>query len=278
MAFGKVFKTVGNGLAKIANSKHSQTVAGVIAIAGLIGTEILVFRARPKFDKIVDEKKEKIKAIEENEELTEEEVKEARKEVTIETIKEMIPVASPVLASTLITAGSIAIGVVISNNKIENLTSRLVTEVACRELLYDKTKKLIGEDKMNEVQKEIAQENLSSNYTEDELDDVVVKARGGNDRFYDALTGRLFTSDEDTIIDVATILTRKIASGSESYITYNEFYTEMDMTGIVAGDDRAFGGLSNVQKLIPNMNNTIKIGKKSYIVLDWYERPSLHYK
>lgn len=297
MGLGNVFKTIGEGVTKLANSKHSQTVTGLIAIGGLIGTAVLAYRMRPKMDEVIAEQREKVKAIDEDETLSPEEAKAARKVVTVETVKKVAKVAGPTVSCAAATAGFIGGTVAISNFKIGNLTSLLgMSEIAYQEL-FDKTKELVGEEKMNEIQGEIAKDNIISrasdgkrqkyaDLTDEEIDSLlevmdVVQAEGGDQMFFDKLTKRIFKSDCSTIRRACNNLSSRCRNtGGEPYVTYRDFYYELGLKNEPPIYELiGWGGYSlRDTEITPNLCNPIILGERSFIVLDWITHPTDKFK
>lgn len=279
MKLSNFFETVHEGAKRAVNSKHSQTITGALAVGGMILTAVMAYRMRPKVDAIISEQKKRIDALDEMD-TPEEEKAAVRKEITKETIMKLAPVAGPTIASATATAGLMVGSVVISNGKINKLASAVsMSEVMYKEL-FDKTKEVVGEEKANEIQTKLAEDKIKEVIkSEEDLEALgIIQARGGNQLFYDLMTGRVFRSDVDTIYEACNYLNRKICSGKEPYITYNEFYSELDMSQVGFGDDRGWGGHSLTNVLEPNMNNATVIGKTSVIILDWYTKPSMNFK
>ena len=288
MKFLEVLKNNGAKLIK-AGSQKSNVVMGVAAIGGLVGSVVLAYIARPKVDRIMDEQRRKVEDLDADESLTEEERKKERRHITRETVKRLTPVMLPTVACTIASGTMMAGSIVTGEKKIRKMGDlALAGDVAYTELL-NATKEVVGEEKAEEIQKKAAENKLEKELSDEDIlhpgepvdadrfMSMFVQARGGKQPFYYAMTGRLFLSDVQTIDHVCTYLSTKIASGAEAYISENDFWTEMELDQVGGGGDRAFGGMSSVQKLQPNMRNTMRYGDISVIILDWYDRPTTRY-
>lgn len=262
-------------------AKNSHTVMGIAAIGGLVAANILWWIARPKVDDIIEEQKVKMDDVDLSEATDEEKAKE-KKDITFETVKRVAPVVAPAAIVTLVTGGLMVGSIKSANQKISNFAGiATASDIAYKEL-YDKSREKLGDEKMDEIQKEIAEEKMH-NGSGDDLScylerDGMVQAKGGSQPFYDVMSGRVFRSDVDTIMKAVIACNDRITSGREAYISLNEFYQELELPQVILADDRGWGGYSLSNMLEPNINNAIRLGDISVIVLDWYNRPTMSYK
>lgn len=65
--------------------------------------------------------------------------------------------------------------------------------------------------------------------------EVILTEKGGNTICYDAISGRYFKSDRDTINRAVNELNRQMRDGM--YVTLNEFYYALGLDGTKLGDD-----------------------------------------
>ena len=268
-----LLKGIGEGIKTFAEN-NGRVVGGVIAVAGVIGTAILAYQARPKVDKVLEEKKEKVREIEADESLTEEEKAAEKKAVTKETAKELIPEVAPAVVCGIVTVGTI-IATLVSAEKAINHWSGLAVagDIAYKEL-YDKTRDIVGEEKANEIRKEIIEDQNK----DVKFEECMIYDCGGPELFYDALSGRLFRASESIVNKAVLNCNMRLTAGSENYITVNEFYDELGLPHCILGEDRAWGGFTPTDKLEPNMFNTMRHGEGSAVILDWFVRPMLGYR
>lgn len=280
-------KSAGKSIIRFGSEK-SNVISGVAAIGGVVLTAVLAYKARPKADRIIFDQKEKLDELEEVVNIPEEEMKRCKREITVETVKRLVPVLGPAVMSGVATCGLMGFSIISGEKKIASMTAlAAISETAYKEL-YDKTKEIVGEEKAEEIRvkaleeaakktnPEIAKEEEDNDVKE--IDDFILQAAGGNQLFYDPSTGRVFKSDVDTITRACDTLTRRIKNGMEPYFTYNEFYREILLPSIFFGEEFGWGNLTSQDEISPNLNNTIKIGKRSALVLDWYYRPTTMFR
>ena len=260
--------------------KNGRIVGGIAIVAGIFVTAAMAYKARPKVDKILEEKKEKVKAIDEDEELTDEEKAKERKETTKETVKEIAKVAAPTIISGVATAG-ITIATVASGEKTihKYMNLALAGDIAYKEL-YDKTRAVVGDEKADEIRKEIEEDHLKEGGDlfgpGSNIDETIIYDCGGPHLFLDYLSGRLFRCSETKVREAVLRCNEKLTSGQELYITPNDFYNEIGLPQIGLGEDRRWSKDSLADTLEPNMANTIRCGEGSATILDWYTRPFTH--
>lgn len=266
--------------------KNGRIVGGIAIVAGIFVTAAMAYKARPKVDKILEEKKEKVKAIDEDEELTDEEKAKERKETTKETVKEIAKAAAPTIISGVATAG-IAIATVASGEKTihKYMNLALAGDIAYKEL-YDKTRAVVGDEKATEIRKEIEEDHLkeggdlfgpgSDRYSElynGHLEEECIYDCGGPELFIDALSGRKFRASKTIIRDAVDRCNAALSSGQEDYITPNDFYTELGLPQIILGNDRRWDKKTMAEKLEPDMSGTASWKEGSITILDWHTRP-----
>ena len=282
MNFGNLLSSTRKSIVDF-SIKNGHIITGVGACVGVVVTAVLAYKTRPKIDAIMEEQKEKMDEVNElrdNPDVPEEEIKKAEKEVTMETIKRVVPAVAPVVFAGIATIGINTWSIVIGEKKITNLTAAAAISEAAYKELYDKTKDIVGEEKAQEIQQEIAQDRVTKLFGDDGelVESIALQGIGGDQLFYDYMTGRIFKSDVHAIIRACETLNHKITSGKEAYLEYNEFFIEMDLNPVGAGDGYGWGGCSLVNILEPNLNNTVRVGDRALIVLDWYTRPTQNFR
>ena len=232
MKLGEVVKSISNSKIGKFIGKNNHTIMSVMAVGGLFGSVVLTYTATPNVKEIIKKGKDRIKEVDDSDEFTDEEKKVAKKQITKETAKELVPVAGPAIGCTIATAGLIIGSDVISTNKINNLAHiATLSEIAYKEL-SDKQISLLGEEKANEIKEAVAKDGLEELSNGNFGDDGILQARGGNILFYDSMIGRLFRSDPETIREVSNRLNAKITGGSEPWISLNEFYLDLELPSL----------------------------------------------
>lgn len=187
-----------------------------VGIVGMAGTTILAVKATPKAIILIEEKKKELKA----ESLT-----------TVETIKTTwkcyIPAAVTGVMSTACLIGASSVS---ARRNAALATAYNITKVALNDY-KDAVVETIGEKKEQIVRdtaskKKIERDPVTST-------EVVVTERGTT-LCYDAVFGRYFRSDIDTIKRAVNELNRNIVSSM--YASLNEFYDEIGLPPIEIGD------------------------------------------
>lgn len=262
--------------------KNGRIVGGIAIVAGIFVTAAMAYKSRPKVDKILEEKKEKVKEIDESEDLTEEEKAKERKETTKETVKEIAKAMAPTAVAGIATAG-ITIATVASGEKTihKYMNLAMAGDIAYKEL-YDKTRKVVGDEKADEIRKEIEEDHLKEGGDlfgpGSKFDEAVIIDCGGNELYYDYYSGRLLRTSETAILAAADKCNDKMDNGEEDCISMNEFYHELGAPDIGAGEDRGWGNYCLAKRLEPNLFNTMRWGEGSATILDWCDRPMSNYR
>lgn len=298
-AVSSLMKSGSDSLKKFAK-KNSHIIAGCVGVLSIIGTGVFAYRARPKVDRILYEAREQIELLNEEADkcqMSEEEYKKRLRRINFEAAKRIITALGPAVI-----AGTTASGVVIFTTDQVIKTSKKLADAralqATTELmyseLYDKTKDVLGEEEAKKIRHEIDQELINKQYGDDisdeaanELYEVALQARGGNQLYYDPQFGMLFKSDDDTLIRATDELIGdlKRQNDPEKFITYNKWLSEIDLPGVVAGEDYAvawydqaytqfaYSSERDITGLELNLNNAVKIGKRAVTVIHWRDAP-----
>lgn len=296
-AVGSLMKSGFDGLKKFC-SKHSHIIAGCIGVAGVVGTGVFAYKARPKMDRILDEAREEMECLNAAAgTMPEEEYKKRRRSIMFETTKKSAVVLGPAFLSGMTASGMMVFNthkVITTGKKLADAQAlQAMTEFAYADL-YDKTKSIVGEEEAQKIQSQIDQDIVDKQFGKDisdeateEIFEVALQARGGNQLYYDPQFGRLFKSDDDTLIRATDELIGdlKRRKDPEQYISYNKWFMQIDLPGIVAGEDYAvawydqaytqFAYTSELEitGLELNLGNTVKIGKRAVTVIHWRNSP-----
>lgn len=206
---------INNNLKRTLVNKTPEILT-MVGTVGMIAGTILAVKATPKALKLIEKKED-----EKGEELT-----------TMETVgvswKCYIPAVSIITISTLC---------ICSGNNIHvkrnaalatacSLSTKALTEYK------DKVKEVVGEKKAKAVQDAVAADKIRNNPIVN--NEVIVT---GNDKYlcYDAITGRYFKSDIETIKRAINELNRDLVQ--EMYISLNEFYCTIGLPTVSVGDN-----------------------------------------
>lgn len=296
-AVGSLMKSGFDGLKKFC-SKHSHIIAGCIGVAGVVGTGVFAYKARPKMDGILDEAREKMECLNAAAgTMPEEEYKKRRRSIIFETTKKSAVVLGPAFLSGMTASGMMVFNthkVITTGKKLADAQAlQAMTEFAYADL-YDKTKNIVGEEEAQKIQSQVDQDMVDNRYGKDisdeaadEIFEVALQAKGGNQLYYDPMFGMLIKSDDDTLIRATDELIGdlKRQNDPEKFITYNKWLSEIDLPGIIAGEDYAvawydqaytqfaYSSERDITGLELNLNNTVKIGKRAVTVIHWRDAP-----
>ena len=276
-SFGAFMKKAGKNVSEF-SSKNSHIISGGVALVGVVVTAVCAYKARPKVDHIMEEQREKMEELDECVELPEEEVKKVKREITTETVKKLVPALAPTVISAMGTSGAIVFSVASGVRKIAQATQlATASELAYKEL-YDKTKKVVGEEKVSEIKKELAQDKVDelSDFGKFSIDEAGFYETGlGNDPWFDSFSGMLFKCSEKAIREAILKCKEALVDG-QPYFVMNELYSELHLPQVKAGKRYGFKieSLTNQKDLMkPNLGNAVRWGEGSVSVLDWWDEP-----
>lgn len=243
---GKIMMLVDKSL-KFADEHQREIMLGG-AIAGVVVTTVLSWKAGIKADKIMAEQRKKMEALEADAEMyDEEQLKEEKKNVTIETVKRMAPVVAPPVISAAGTIVSVIGGYKVASKQIAVLSSLYsMSEKALTEY-QDKAKELIGPKKTQEIKDEVSADKVRENPPKS---DKIINTGNGETLFYDPKSGRYFYSSPEAVKSATNRINLRMME--EYYISLNEYYDEMGLTDIELGEDMGFNiddGLIDVDHL-----------------------------
>ena len=206
----KIMKSIGNTL-----SKRSPEILTGIGIAGMVTTTILAVKATPKAMEI---KKS-------NEELKGEKL--TKIEVVKVAWKPYIPAAITGVVSTACLVGASSVN--LRRNAVL-ATAYKLSENALTEY-REKVVETIGKKKEKDIRNSIDKDRIEKNPVG--RNEVFITGRGET-LCYDHTSGRYFKSDIDKIKKAVNEVNRKMLS--ETYISLNEFYDELGLSGISIGE------------------------------------------
>lgn len=211
--------TVSNFLksTQITLRKHSPEILTGVGIAGMIGTTVMAVKATPKAVALIDERKK------------EEGLEELHPIEVVKTAwKCYIPAAITGAASIACLIKAVSIN---TRRNAALVTAYNLSKNALEEY-HEKVKETIGEKKEKIIHDQIAQDRLEKNPVQS--GEVIVTERGTT-LCYDAVFGRYFISDMDTIKRAMNEVNRNIFGGCEMYASLNDFYDELGLDPIDIG-------------------------------------------
>lgn len=198
-------------------AKHSPEILTGIGITGMIATTVMAVRATPKALKLMEDTKAETK----EEKLT-----------PMETIKTTWKCYLP----AAITASVSVVCLISANSVNARRNAALATAYRLSESAFKdyrgKIIETIGEKKEQSVQDSIAKDKLEQNPVTNR--EVIITDKGDT-LCFDAVSGRYFKSDIEKLKKAVNELNRRMRD--EMYISLNDFYYEIGLSGISIGDD-----------------------------------------
>lgn len=203
---------------KKAMIEHSPEILTGIGIAGMITTTVMAVKATPKALDILEEIQEK-------------EI-ENKKDKAKQIVTKIAPVYIP-----SVVVGAISITCLIS---AQSVNLRRNAALAAAYTLSENTLKeyqakvveTIGEKKEQSIRDDISKDKLARNPVSNS---EIYITKKGDTLFYDAVSARYFKSDIDQIKRIVNDLNYRMMT--ELYISMNEFYGEIGLSGTKNGDD-----------------------------------------
>ena len=193
---------------KMSFTKHAPEILTGVGITGMITSTILAVKGTPKAITLLKKAEQ-----EKGEELT-----------PVEMIKTAwkcyIPSVSVATVSVFCLVGSSTIS---GKRNAALATAYTLVESSYKEY-KDKVLDTVGEEKEKEIRDKVAEEKVRKNPVSDE---VVILTNNGDTLCYDALSGRYFRSDTNSINKAINELNRRI--NLNFYVSLNDFYDEIGL-------------------------------------------------
>ena len=199
-------------------SKHSPEILTGLGIAGMVTTTVLAVKATPKALRIIEDYEECI--------LCDHEKIKPVDAVRI-TWKCYIPAAVTGTISIACLIGASSVNV---RRNAALATAYKLSETALMEY-REKVVETIGEKKEKTIKDAIAKDYVEKNPVKQ--NEIVITGKGDT-LCCDKLFGRYFKSDMDKLKKIENELNRRMRN--ENYISLNEFYYEVGLDGVDAGD------------------------------------------
>lgn len=197
-------------------TKNAPGILVGVGIVGMAGTTVLAVRATPKAIRLIEAKKQEL----DTESLT-----------PVETVKTTwkcyIPAAVTGVMSTACLIGASSVS---ARRNAALATAYNLTKVALTDY-KDAVVETIGEKKEQVVRDTAAKKKIERDPV---VNNEVIVTERGTTLCYDAVFGRYFRSDIDTIKRAVNELNRSIVSSM--YASLNEFYDEIGLPPIEIGD------------------------------------------
>ena len=215
--FAKLISNVKTGM-----SKHAPEILTGIGIAGMISTTIMAVKATPKAMRLIEDA-ERVK------------YEETGKEplTAMETVKAAWKPYIPAVVTGAVSVGCLIGGTSIHAKRNAALATAYQLSTTALKEYKAKVVETIGERKERVVHDKIAEEKakeISASHPE------VIFTGNGKTRCIDLHSGRQFESDRNKIERAVNKLNADMIGGSEMYVSLNDFYDEIGLPRIPAGD------------------------------------------
>ena len=217
-------KTVGTEIAK-----RSPLICAGIAVAGVIGTAVLAYKASPKAHEIIANKKQDLEDVPKTD-------KALRRKIYLEMAKELGLVLAPVVISGVITIAMIFGCYRISLKRQAALSAAYeFTSQAFKEY-QDKTRIIAGKKKEESIREEIAKDHVKY-----EMPAAIVIAGEGPNTFYDYPHGRVVKYDIEKLRSKLNKLNYLLRS--TDFVSENDLYDELGWPHVLNGDENGWNSI-----------------------------------
>ncbi len=205
------------------NQAELMTIGAVFTMWGAIYT---AYKAGPKAEKILAEKKKDLRDVAPED-------KSTKRTVLWETIRELTPIVSvPIMLGGFATGLTIGSHTV-SSKKIATLSAAYTMANTALHEHKEKVKEVLGEAKAQQVREAISKDHLKK---AEPLKEENVQITGlGNQLCYDEYTDRYFYASAETIGKAVVKLSYDLQS--EMWIDLNSFYQELNLRPCKMGED-----------------------------------------
>lgn len=246
MKFGNIIKS-GFGFVK----RHDSAILTGVTIVGTLSAVYFAIRDTPKCERLLDE-------------LNEEGATKTEK------AKALLPLALPTAMATAVAVGSAILNHKVTSDRISSLISAYQIKQAISEEYKKKVQEKLG-DEADEIEDDIARDGLKAARNSNAS---VIQTGHGNDRMYDAWSGREFDSDINHIKSVVNDLNYQLMS--EMFISVNEYYQAIGLPGCDAGKEHGW----NVDYGMIELRFTAELDEndKPYTMIQFRNQPSLAYE
>lgn len=208
--------------------KNSRTIMAFGAGAGVVATAVFSVRAGVRAEKIVARKKAEV-GIPEEENLP-------AKEVIGLTWKEFVWPFTTAVGTVACVAGVETKASKALNGAKEAYNLLEASYVAQKDAITEE----VGPKKLDKIESSAAQKLIDrSEHGPLEDADIVRCPGGGNEIFYDPLSGRFFFSNYDRLLRIKNEMNTDMIDG-EMYYSVNDFFTKVGLKRVDLGEDRGW--------------------------------------
>lgn len=206
-------KRVMYGLADKANKYSPELLIG-FGIAAYLTSIILAVKATPKAeDLIVQAEDEKEDAL-----------------TIVETVKAAWKPYVPPALTFMIGTGAVICGLKIKNDRFAETATALAVSQAIVNKYQEKTEELAGKEKADEIDKEV-RKDVARNMAKDSVNALPPSNIAGVHPFWDPFSNTAFYIALPNLKNAEVELNRRLYTGSEPYVTYDDLYDELNEQG-----------------------------------------------
>lgn len=248
-------------------SKHSPAILTGFGIVGMVTAGVMAVRATPKAMKLIEEKNmEKYKENKDNSYAKPNDFELTPVETVKAAWKPYVPAVATALVSTACLIGANSVN---SRRTAALATAYKLSETALTEF-KEKATEVMGEKKVKEIKESIAKEKIENNPVSNK---EVIVTHTGESLCFDAISGRYFKSDIESIRRAVNTLNRRLRI--EMFISLTEFYDEIGLSPTKLSDD--LGWNIDMGEIEVVFGSQIAEDGRPCIVLDYTIAPRYDY-
>lgn len=207
---------------EIFTKRNSPAILAGLAIVGVLSTAYTAYKAGSKADKILEEYRKDMRDCRRDD-------KEAKRAVTTETVKKMVPVLAPPIIMGGATIACVVGSHSVSSRRIAALSAAYSLSESTVKNLNSKMEEMLGEKKARAVKDAIMKDKLNADSEKDKKilsDGQLVIPNNGTVLCKDLYSGRLFYSNAEKIKQAIAKCSYDLIS--DMYISLNDFYESIN--------------------------------------------------
>lgn len=255
-------------------SKQAPTIFSGMAVVGVGATAVLAARAGMKAEYVLaDAYAEKNKQAFEVNRDNPNPVAQSEDLTTAEKVKALIPLYIPAAITGISTIALIVAANTINLRRQAALLGVATLAETTLKEYQNKMEELFGEKKAEQVRQEVVKSKAETALATLNDGDIF-RAKGGNVLCCDAVSGRFFYSDINTIREAGNELNRRMCIGDEQQ-TLNDLYYELNIPPIHLGEEL---GWSVETPIDFHFDSAVRSDGTPYLIMDFKEMPFLGFR
>lgn len=206
--------------------KESPAILTGLGVLGLAFTAYTAYKAGLKASAILDERKKNLSEIRKGD-------KEAKKEITMNTVKKMTPVILPTVIMGVTSAACIIGSNTISTRRVAVLSAAYSLSERTVKDLNGKMTEILGEKKARQIKDAITKDRLQKDG--DPKEKEIILTGTGDVLCKDYYSGRFFRSNAQKVglaINKLSVMAR-----NEMYVSLNDFYDLLEIPRLPMAED-----------------------------------------